>query len=139
MSVLFYRWRVNKTCTPITAVSRNLAESVSVFEFKEHSRPISYSVVEFRSDLRPSSTPFGHAVKLMVVSCSLSGRLVLLLLPRMDMCIALRCPRRESPMYLFELIIEKLWPRPRELRSDERRCRLRIFLGTQHSRYLHEV
>ena len=97
-----------------------------------HSWSIGCSIVEFRWLLSPSSIPFGHAARLMVVSCSLIGTPALASFPRMDMCMVLRC-RRES--YLLELISEKLWPR-RELRSDERRCRLRIRLGMQQSRYL---
>lgn len=87
----------------------------------------------FRED---SSTPFGYADRVMVVSCSLIGVFGRASPGKMESRMMLRCSRRESPKYFLELTREKLCPRPRELRSDDRRCRLRILFLEQHSKYL---
>lgn len=129
--IVFSKWKEYTRAWSLVAKNRWIIQSL---EFNEHSRMFDCSVVEFCWLFSPSSIPLGHAVRLMVVSCSLIGPLVLVSFPKMDMCMVFRWPRRES--YLLELINEKLWPRPRELKSDEQRRRLRILLGTQQSRYL---
>lgn len=111
--------------------------SSSFFLYETINRSCTFaSVVKTRWFFNDSSIPFGYADRVIVVSCSLIRVLGRMLPAIMERCMTLRCSRRESPKYFLELASEKLCPRPRELRSDNRRSRLRILLVAQHNRYL---
>lgn len=110
---------------------------VQYFLYEMINRSRAVGSVEIRWCLNDSSLPFGYADKVMVVSCSLIG--VLVLSAMIERRVTPRCSRRDSLKYFLELTSEKLCPRPRELRSDDRRCCLRIFFTAQHNRYLVQI
>lgn len=113
----------------------HLCNVFQFFLYEATNRSCTFGSVKIRWFFDDSSMPFGYADRVTVVSCSLIGVLDLMSLAIMERRMTLRCSRRESPKYFLELTSEKLCPR-RELRSDDRRSRLRILFVAQHNRYL---
>lgn len=111
----------------------------SCFLYEVTNRSRTFGSVRIRWLFNDSSVPFGYADRVIIVSCSLIGVFGRTSPAMMERRMILRCSRRESPRYFLELTSEKLCPRPRELRSDDRRSRLRILFVAQHNRYLTQI
>lgn len=122
-----------------TRIAGDAIASVRCLLYETINRSRTVGSIEIRWCLNDSSLPFGNADKVIVVSCSLIGVFAWMLSAMVGRRMTLRCSRRDSLRYFLELTSEKLWPRPRELRSDDRRCRSRIFFMAQHNRYLMQI